>query len=386
MKTPDERDRPTGRCMSRWLGVAGAFALLLPLLVMVAPKTAVAGTGGWSGTTERPNMTDLVPRMESNESYSESYHFSADLDGGGRLQVDFTISNLGLSDGKASAKVRLELPNKLDYRNKTQVGNGEWSYAKDKFRLKTPHTTIQQSGDDGFKIVHSGKHDGKSLSIDVEFQHRAPMWQPGRGKLTVGDGYYYDVDLTNLRSNVSGTAVVGESSHEFTGKRAGYGDHVATNIAPYELAKRISYSIVYSEDRDVFAIWRNVELTEQYGGGSHAYIVVGYGDEIVFSGADVSFKDGEYERHEGSGYSVPHAVQLEGESGDDSVKLVMRADERDSRNLLSGRSRMVRMLASSLTKPFHFDFKGTYALQMSIEGVDATVRGDGEYHFDVLND
>jgi hypothetical protein len=358
---------------------------LLVAAALMAPLGAAAETNGWGGGATAPTMADLIPKMRSEEAYSERYNFEADLEGGGSLKVNFTISNLGLSDGSAQSRLRIDTGEDVTYSYKEKYGSGDWSYGEKSFKLQEPKTTIEGSGESTFTVRHTGKHKGETVEVELTFQSPMPMWQPGGGTLQVSDSDYYTVHLLGMRSSVDGQMTIGDETYEVTAERSGYADHVSTNIAPYSLAKRIAYSRVYDDDHDVFVIWRNIQLTEQYGGTPETYIVVGYKDQIVFDKTDVDFKHGDIESDGKTGYPLPYSVQLDASQGDDEIKLVMRGESVKRKDLLKSVGRFVRVLASSVTKPYHFAFDGTYALQMNIGGAEATVRGDARYVFDHLN-
>lgn len=352
------------------------------VLGLVVPAAASAETKGWgAGTSRTPEMSDLTPSLSSGEAYSERYGWTADLDGGGQVAVNFTISNLGWGDASAAVKVKVRHP-ELDetYVHKKQVGQGDWSYAKKGFKLKLGNTQIKGSGKSTFHLRHDGK-----VKLRAKLTSEMPMWSPGRGKLTVGDGYYYKMDVVNLRGSLSGKIHIDGKWHEVKGTRTGYGDHVATNIAPYNLAKRFSRFRVYDDDNDVFAIWREIRLVEDYGGESVTFLVLGYKDKIVFSDPDASIKFGRTVKDSHTGYRLPYAVQVEGHSDGDAAKVVLKGTKVRRKNLLKGYGTIAKTVAQQMADPWNYYFNCKYALQMEIQGSKAKVEGKAGYVVDFVN-
>jgi hypothetical protein len=328
-------------------------------------------------------MKDLVPKMSSSESYTERYTFKSDLDNGGYVEARFTISNLGMYDGHGQVEVKVRWPDRKNYSFSHKYGSDEWSYGRRQFQLKMGETRVKAKGDDGFVVTHSGNHEGEKLKLEFVLQNQAEMWTPGA--IESGDSYYR-VHFLGLQSNASGTVSFGDESKELEGTDKGYADHTRTNVAPFNLAKRISSGRKYEDDPNIFFIWRHLDLTSDYGGGKEGFLLVGYNNQIVFSSSDPDFTFAKHKKDPKGGYRVPQAVQINGEKGKDSVKLVLRADDMDRSYLLEGYGRVVRMAASAMTNPYHYYMTGTYGLQLNIEGVEASVRGDAGYVIDCFND
>lgn len=356
-----------------------------PILVMVvvglfatAVPSLAGATQGWEhgGSERTPTMQSLIPRLDSDESYSERYTFAADLDGGGRVKVEMTISNYGFGDHHGVSSVEVEVPGLTNYDFSKKVGSSDWSYAKDRFRLSIADTTVEGVGEDTFRLKHDGKVD-----LDLTFENRLPMWSPGRGKITSG-GKYFTMDLISPRADVTGTVSAGGKTVDVRGSRSGFADHSATQFAPYSLAER--FSRFHDFNDDVFVAWREIKLTEGRGGRSLTWIVVGYRDKIVFSDAGATIKIGDVKYDSETGYRVPKAIQIEAEDGPDRVKFVIRGDKLRRKDLLAEHGAVVKLFASAVTDPYQYALDGNYALEMTIDGTTATVRGNAEFSMDYL--
>ncbi|MBA2662702.1 MAG: hypothetical protein H0U74_10435 [Bradymonadaceae bacterium] len=340
---------------------------------------ASAQAKGWASgaKAKAPTMLDLIPRMSSGQSYTERYGFSVDLEGGGHIGVDFTISNLGFGSGYGAAGVRVNVPGAKRYEFSEKMNRGKWSYATDRFFLDIANTSVESKGNDTFVV----KHDG-DVKFELEFKNTIPMWRPGDGEITV-DGGYYKFNLISPRADVTGKVFVNGEWREVKAARGGYADHVATNIAPYDLAKRFSRFRHYNDD--VFIIWREIQLEEKFGGETFTWVMVGYRDQIVFADANATIKFGNVRPDASTGYSVPHSLQVEGKNGHDTITLVMRGNKADKRDLLASYGRAARLVASAVSKPFQYTVKSQYTIQMSIKGTTANVAGKTHYTIDFVN-
>lgn len=348
----------------------------LALLALTLPPLS-ASAQSWGTGAGIPKMSELTPRMSSEESYTERYGFAVDLDGGGHIGIDFTISNLGFGDGHGAVNVRVYMPGEKRYEYNKKLSSSDWSADKSGFGLKFGNTTVSAKGNNGFVLKHNG-----SAKVDLTFENKIPMWKPGSGRIKV-DGGYYDFNLIAPRADVSGRVNVNGTWVDVTGKRAGYADHVATNVAPFDFAKRFIRFRDYNED--VFVMWREIELADSHGGKSLTWIVIGYKDAIVFSDASATLKFGSVKKDAKTEYRVPRVVQVDGTRGNDSVRLQMHGRNMKRKDLLASYGAVAKLVASAVSKPYQFELKGKYTLQMTIGGVTANVEGRGHYTIDYLN-
>ncbi|RAL23879.1 hypothetical protein DL240_06945 [Lujinxingia litoralis] len=358
---------------------AGVVTMLAVWAMSAVPATAQAQLQGWSeGSAARQvSMRELIPRMSSGQAYSERYGFSVDLEGGGHIGMDFTISNLGIRSGYGAAQVRVRLPGQERYEYGERVGRGDWTTASDRFALDIARTQVEAQGADSFVLRHDG-----DVKVELTFRNTMPMWRPGTGQIRQGEDYYR-FTLISPRANVEGRVQIDGTWHEVRAERAGYADHVATNVAPYDLAKRFSRFRDYNDD--VFVIWREIELTEQFGGRTLTWAMVGVGDRIVFSDAAATLRPGNVNADSETGYQVPQAVQIEGESGQGQMRFVMRGDRVKKKDLLASYGRAARLVASALSKPWEYTVHGDYALEVEVGGRTVRKRGRAHYTVDFVN-
>ena len=86
-----------------------------------------------------------------------------------------------------------------------------------------------------------------------------------------------------------------------------------------------------------------------------------------------------------SGYKFPMALQIDGKSGKDSVKLVLHGKSFRRTDLLAKYGSAAKMIASTVSNPYRYDVKCKYSLQLVIEGAKATVSGRSHYVMDFIN-
>lgn len=354
--------------------------LLACALFIFAPGEVAAETNGWaSGGTSTPSVSDLIPTMSSDEAYTERYSFSTDLDNGGHIGLDLTISNLGWGDSHGGASVRVKWPGRTKYSFNKKLGKDKWSYSKSHLDIDIADTKVTTTDGKTIRL----QHKSSKVELDVKFRNRIPMWQPGSGEITTEDGYY-KFHLISPRADVSGSITFGDKTYEVNGERSGYAEHVATNIAPYDLAQRFSRFRDY--DGDIFVMWREVKLTDDYGGKSLTWILVGYKDQVVFSDPDADMRFARMRKDSKSGYRFPMALQIDAESGADEVKLVMKGRRFERKDLLQSYGSAVKSIASAVAEPYQFDIKCNYQMQMTISGATAKVSGKGHYILDYINE
>lgn len=357
------------------------FALASAAVLGVGLDTASAQTKGWADgkSTSKPSTSDLIPTMSSNESYTERYGFAVDLDDGGHIGVDWTISNLGWGDGHGGAAVRVRLPGEKNYSHSEKLSEDEWSYSKNTFDLDISDTRVRAKGSDSFVVTH----EGEDVSFNLTFKNTTDMWKPGTGRIAVEDGYY-KFNLLAPRADVTGTVTIGGKTQKVKGTKRGYADHVATNVAPFDFGKRFSRFRNYNGD--IFVMWREIELTDEHGGDSFTWVVVGYKDQIVFSDADADVKFARLRHDPKAGYKFPMAIQIDGKDGKDSIQLIMRGKKFERKDLLAAYGTAAKMVASTVSNPFRYKIDCDYSLKMTVGGATAKVNGKSHFVLDYVTE
>lgn len=357
------------------------FALAITVMMLQTPYAwAQSQEAGWHGKTPHPAAIakEVVPQPGSEEAYLERYTIRVNVDGGGWIGADLTLSNLGFGDGHGAADMSVQLQGDKKYRKVSKVGKDKWSTENDKLNLKIAHTTLSAIDHNTYAL----NHDDGEVKVQLQFKNTLPIWAPGAGTINVKDGYF-KYHILSPRASVSGKVFKDGKWHDIKATANAFIDHTATNIAPYDFAKRFSRFSDYKDD--VTVIWREVQLDERFGGQTLTWVLVGYKDQIVLQDAQAKLRFGKTQQDMTTGYTVPFAVQVDGKQGKDMVKLVMRGKRMKKKDLLESYGSAAKLVASAVSKPFRYSFDCKYILQMTIQGVTATIKDNGNYTIDFVN-
>ena len=350
----------------RCLMVCAAISAVL----LSAPMTTTASASG------SVSVNDLIPSMSSGQAYSERYSFAVDLDNGGHVGMNWTISNLGIRNGYGAAEVRVRHPDIDDYNSSERKRRSDWSYDEERFELNIADSTVRAVDDGVFEL----RYDGGDVRIELRFENTIDMWRPDA--IESGSDFYR-FTMVSPRANVTGRVYIEGQWYDVAGTNSGYADHVVTNVAPYNLASRFTRMRQY--DDEVFVMWREVGLTDDFGGGSNTWIVVGVGDQIVYADTNPEVRYGDLERDDETGYYVPDAIQVLSQQGDDELRLTLRRNEHHRTDLLAHHGRMARMVASAVSDPYQYDVHGEYALQVNVGDRRLRLMSDGHVTIDYVN-
>ncbi len=359
-----------------------ALLALCPLSAQAqAPAEAASATRGWDEAGPSPIAPpDLAPQLGAEEAASVRYTLAVSLDDGQQLSADLTLSNLGLGDGHGVARVRLSGGPGEPYERSAKVARDGWrSASAASLDLTVAKTRLWAVKPNVFRFTHSQD----DLTIDLTLTNTLPTWQPGRGRVDLKEGGYFRYQVLAPRANVSGTITRAGVAQLVKATRNAHLDHTATNVAPFDLAKRFAYYRKY--DGDVTVAWRELQLTAEHGGQTLSWLLIGYKDKIVFSHASPKVRYGKVSRDPKTGYALPRAVQLDAAQGQDHVKLILSGQPPSRQDMLASYGAAARLIAQRLSKPFRFSFSCTYALQMTIQGASATLSGEGVYTLDHVN-
>ena len=356
---------------TRWLLCCTAAVVAF----VAAPTLAVAGA---PAGTHQISANDLIPSKSSGQAYSERYSFAVDLDDGGHVGMNWTISNLGIRNGYGAAQVEVRHPDTDNYSSNERESRSNWSYDEDSFQLNIADATVEAVDDSTFEL----NYDGDDVRIELTFENTIDMWRPDSADIDSG-GDFYRFTMVAPRAEVSGRVHIDGEWHDVTGSNSGYADHVVTNTAPYNMADRFIRFRQYSDD--VFVMWRDVDLVDDFGGGNSTWVVVGVGDEIVYADDDPELRFGNVERDGDTGYPVPGAVQIISETDRGDLNLLLRKDDMDRTDLLEHHGRIAQAVASSVSDPYQYDIHGDWALEVNVGERRLRIRDDGHVTIDYVN-
>ena len=359
-----------------------SIACITTLALITGTAHAEPSVQAWKdGPKSAVSARDFIPTPSNEEAYTERYTFSVDLDGGGWIGTYLTISNLGVGDKHAAARVRIQLPDRdKEFQYFQRVGHEACSSSSASLDLEVAAVRLATKGEKGFTIELDDPDSG--VKMELEFKNELARWKPGNGRVDVEDGYLA-YGMLAPRASVKGRVFIDDKWHDVTSTRRAFGDHTATNLAPYVLGTRFSRFRVF--DKDLTIAWREFKLGEKYGGRSITWMLVGYKNKIVFADASANLRTGRVSKDGQTGYNIPYAVQIDGKDGKDQVKMVLRGSRMKRTDLLESYGTFARVVAGAVSKPYRYDFPCDYTIQMNIGGATATVKGKGSYSFDFLN-
>jgi len=99
------------------LRVVILLAWTFPVLSFVSPTAA------------EPSSHSIQPNLLTNKSYAEVYTFSVHGDDGTFVQVQFTITNLGVESGNAACNALAIFPSNQSWKASEKFSRKQWSYA-----------------------------------------------------------------------------------------------------------------------------------------------------------------------------------------------------------------------------------------------------------------
>lgn len=360
--------------------LGSAIALFFGIALGLPATGHAQKSPSWGKETQNPvGAQQLIPSLKSDEAYTERYLFNVDLDGGGHIGIDFTISNLGWGDGHGAVQVRVKRPDRPNYSFKKELSKGKWNYSKDHFMIDMANTRVEASNDKQFVLTHTNK----GTNIRLVFDKELPIWKPGSGQLRKGSKLY-KLHLIAASADVTGTVEHEGKTQKVDVEDTGYSDHVMTNIAPYNLAKR--FARFRTRTNGVFIAWREIHFTDEYGGGKTRFVVMAYKGQYIFSAIDPPMTVGRTKNDPASGYTFPMQLQINANSGGDEIKLAMHGSDFKRQDLLDKYGYTAKLLASSVTSPYRYTVNCQHNLKMSIGGTTATISGDSHFTLDYLNE
>ena len=350
--------------------------LLATVIILTAAKKPDWGTASQSTNVE---VSDFIPELQGAEAYSERYSFAVDFGKKGHIGVDFTISNLGWGDGQGAVQVRIKHPDHKNYNYSKKVGRESWSFKKDRFKIQVGNTSVSYDEKAStFRI----RHKNNSTSFDVNFKRNIPFWSPGNGRLEKG-GSFYEFHLLSLMADVTGDVNLRGSTLKIDEPEMGYANHINTNVAPYDLGQRFSRFRTKTDGLSI--IWRDIKLTEDFGGHSVTWLLVAYQGDIVFSSPSAEIELSRIKKDPKTGYRFPMALQLNAEKGSNSAKLAMHGNSFKRENLLESYGVAAKLIASTLTDPYRYIIGCKHSLQLRVGDYQATLNGHSHYTMDYTN-
>ncbi|MBJ6760331.1 hypothetical protein JGU66_06120 [Myxococcaceae bacterium JPH2] len=173
----------------------------------------------------------LEPTFSTNDNYGESFTFIGDLDDGGFVLVQLSMTNIGPGSRTGICRATVLRPGQRAWTPQNRVGGKQWRY--------DPATATLQVGDCWARSSATGTQveaplDGGRVALTYD----APLspHSPDGSVVEVGSERYRHEVLV-ATSPVKVTLQVPKSAEEtLTG--GGYADHTRSTIPPAKLARR----------------------------------------------------------------------------------------------------------------------------------------------------
>lgn len=354
-------------------------AFLTIFLVLFFPAISPAKVTGFDSGQARKSLTskDLIPKLEKGKAYSERYTFTALLDDGGEVYLEMTISNFGWGNFSAATTTRIELAGETPYEHKETLKADEWSYSSSRFQMTMGQSSVEVVREGLYRLRHSGE-----VEYELEFRNILPSWRPGTGEVRSGKDYFR-IGLIAPRAAVSGRVKIDGKWVEVK-SRQGMSDWSVTTIAPFDLASE--FGRFRAVKGDVYVAWRNIKLSEDFGGQDVSWVVVGKGNQIIFADAGAKIERSNLKLDKTSKYEVPHQITIHGTSGADTLKLTLQSSGKyQVIDLLNSYGSVTRFLAARFTKPFQFNSFGRWNLELNQGPEQVVASGRGPLGLDILN-
>jgi len=332
-------------------------------------------------------LADVQPHFNTddnrnNEYYSEWWSFVFTLENGYWAYVQFLVSNLGPGDGNAVVTAEVRVPGAEKYSEKTELKNGQWSWATDSFALKFGENTL--SGPLDALKIHL-----KNASFEADFQLKnvVPPWKPGTGRAQYGASAsrYYKFALLAPVALLDGTVKIEGEDTVHNVKGFVHADHSLCTVGMQEQAKR--WMRFRAVNPKTTLIVSDIEPPSIYGSERIQFAVLFSEGKKVFETTRFNIKfDNEYVDPKKTGYSTPRLVEINSTDGGTKARFVIKTTKLTGReDFLETAGAAKRFVISKFAKPIMYDFDGVFAAEVITDGKAEKFGSKGRYYFAILN-
>ncbi|MDX9724262.1 MAG: hypothetical protein RBU37_26170 [Myxococcota bacterium] len=340
----------------------------------LTPNSVVVFEAGFS---EDFDASELVPLMSEGEGYNEKWEFILTTTPY-EARIRFEVSNLGLGDFKGKVSGRVKDRSSDDgptYSFSDSFGEGKWSFEKNgTFAIEMGAWSVKgKPGQFSLRGVAGSKSE-----VSFEYDVEGSSWRPGSGISFFGDKYaqYMKSQVPLFHGKAKG--VVSIDKKEVPVEGLGYANHLGSNLGMHEMAKEFYH--FRKHDQDLYIEWRHVESTEQYRQQPIPFLVVAYQGTVLFESTEVELIPENYWTDPGNfGYTIVHGLRVEARDGENLASLRFTPGEVQVSDPLARVSKIERSIALQFTKPMDYTIKGPWRLDLEVDGMQATLRGEGSY-------
>lgn len=341
--------------------------------------TAMAGTVTDFGPEDPVGLADFRPHLSEAEWYKESWNHNAWTSDGHFIAVDFTITNIGIGDRKASYKAMIKGPNDARSLCKGELDADQWSWDRKGFGLRFGKAEV--SGDEKLLTVAVRC---KKLKMDLRFENRASPIQPGSGALRFDAKGSYRKVYHQARARVTGT--IRAEGKSLKVDAPGMVAHTTFDLAPHEFSQR--WFKFKQVGDDISIVLTELQTPEKYGRARRGWALV-YDDSgrlLASARAQFEFDGFIQDKQSPEGYRIPRRVRLSAVDGQSQLTgeiLLTRVnnvqDPTDDMNMV------VRSLARRYSKPRQYDIACKYSLNLKTNPKERTFSGEGKFRFGYVN-
>lgn len=363
--------------------------LLAALLIATAvPRFAAADPlTPFRPSSNRVVLADVQPRYDraenrTNEFYSEWWSFVFRLENGYFAYVQFLISNMGPGDGKATVKVEFRTPDGTKYNTNTDLDDGDWSWAKDRFELRFGDNLLYGPVD-GLRI----RLKNRKLTAEFALENLAPPWKPGTAHAQYGNSKdrYYAFHYMAPIARVKGTVRLAgeETDHAVAGLV--HADHSVSSIGPHEMTRTMARFRALDEKTTL--LLTDIRTPTLYGGAPIRFAVLFHDGQPVIESTDFEIGLADpYPDPEREGYFAPRMLEIKGTTAKGTFRGAIQATKMTKReDFLESSGKVARFVISRFAKPVMYYFNGVYAFQVQQGGETREFKGRGNYYYTVVN-
>lgn len=286
---------------------------LMLAVLLVLPSSVLAWEARvFQGAPARAATSDLHPRVDhaGGTFYSEDFNFSFSLNHGASVKLKFGMSNLLGGHGSAFATGAFRT-RKSGAREKLHgtIPPGAWSFSADPFTLIIDK--IKFSGDAKQMVLG---FDGEKVAVTLRLSAVVPGWKAGSGKVEFADSGFVEM-VVWPKLEVEGTLTDKQSGE--TTEVAGLCllTHAVTTVAPHLMPDRWFYFKGLSRTNPV--LFQGVRLSEQFGGGTYAWLLAVEDDRFVAESTSLFVE--EIEVRSADGAELPWGLFAEERQGSTEV-------------------------------------------------------------------
>jgi predicted secreted hydrolase len=363
------------------------FAVILTAGLVATPLAATADplTPFLPGSSVVA-LADALPHYENAENrtkefYTEWWSFVFQLEDGYWTDAVFSITNIGPGDGKGKVDTELELPDGQKFKESKDLALGEWSNAKDTFRLSFGENTL--NGPLEAMTLHL---KNRSFEAEYKITNLVPPWKPGSGRVQFGaraDQYYLFQIIAPI-ARVEGTVRIDGEEQARTVKGLVYVEHHVASAGLAEFPKQ--WIRFRTQDPQTTFLLGDLRTPDGYGGKPIRFVVLWKDGVKQFESVDFQLKfDRVRPDIKKAEYQIPQILEFQGTDGDAKFHGAFKAPKDGGRtDFLEEADAATRFVVSKFARPMLYNWNSVFAIEVSSPGRKVDIRGKGRYYLSIF--